>query len=147
MSDDILGRIPVHEGIVDALPSVLARTSAAFTRRFREDSAKISQKSRMSRLRAAMRERVSQSGTSHTEINWISETIATLPLERWTVESIEPDTWYFKVVLFGGIRVNIQVDGADDAFAAIYRQGVSVGLVHGTLKETIDDVRSYLRHK
>jgi hypothetical protein len=72
---------------------------------------------------------------SAPEIAWVSEQIATLPLERWVVESPEDGTWFFKVVLSGGLRANIQVDRDDDAFVSIHRDGESVGLATGGLKQ------------
>ncbi|MEX2442643.1 MAG: hypothetical protein WD492_03495 [Alkalispirochaeta sp.] len=99
------------------------------------DAQRLQQKRHIIEVKEKMRVARGSRRGSAPEIPWISEKIATLPLDRWVVESPEDGTWFFKVVLNGGLRANIQVDRDDDAFVSIHRDGASVGLATGGLKQ------------
>ncbi len=144
MSDRVLRPIGFHGvfGTANVRAAVRPYTSADL--RLQDDHRRIAQKRLIPRLRESMNERIVHEQRRHPEINWISENVALLPLQRWTVEYSEPDTWFFKLGLSGEVRANLQVDGADDAFAATYQEKTCTGVTHGTLRDVTKDLQAYL---
>ncbi len=118
-----------------ALPNDVFSTTKQLPRIVLRDTRRLQQKRHIIEVRKKMLSARGNRGGSAPEIAWVSEKIATLPLNRWVVESPEDGTWFFKVILNGGLRANIQVDRDDDAFVSIHKDGESVGLATGGLKE------------
>ena len=106
------------------------------------DRRRVRQKQLIVRLREDMHRRACDEARRATEITWISAQIAALPIVKYAVERDETSTWYFKLELAGGRRVNLQVDREDDAFVSTYRDGVCVGMGHGTLEQVVGDLQS-----
>lgn len=100
-----------------------------------QDTQRMLQKRRITQVKEKMLAARGNRGGRAPEIAWIAETIATLPLDRWVVENPGDGTWFFKSFLIGGMRANIQVDRDDDAFVSIHKDGESVGLAAGGLKQ------------
>ena len=66
-----------------------------------------------------------------------------LNIQKYAVERDESSTWYLKLELADGRRVNLQVDCEDDAFVSFYRDGICVGMGHGTLEQVVGDLLSF----
>lgn len=144
MSDDALSLPLSGMGRSNRRPAQLMDAPRELVRsRVDKDKARISQKRRIPIMRARMKEALGSAETSPPEVNWISELVAELPTVRWTVEHIERGTWYFKLQLPGDIRVNLQVDEDDDAFASVYCERESVGMIHGSLRQLIADLTRF----
>lgn len=110
------------------------------SRRIMGDKKRIVQKENILRLRKDMSERLSFKNAPSNEINWISEMVAELPLEKWTIEQAEPGVWFFKLKLWGNVRVNLQADREGDAFFSVYKDGESIAMAHGNLRQTVNDI-------
>ncbi len=106
------------------------------------DRRRVRQKQLIARLREDMRQRAIDQARPAKEITWISTRIAALPIVKYAVELDETSTWYFKLQLGDGRRVNVQVDRENDAFVSIYRDGVCGDMGHGTLEQIVGDLQS-----
>ncbi|MEA1910633.1 MAG: hypothetical protein U9N32_03030 [Spirochaetota bacterium] len=109
------------------------------------DKKRIAQKEKISRVRKNMVDRAKDLPAD--EINWISEMVAELPLEKWTVEQSAPGVWFFKFLLAGNWRVNLQVDREYDAFFSVYKNGQSAGAAYGNLRQTVNDIKRIVVQK
>jgi len=104
------------------------------------DTTRVRQKRLLTPIRAEMG-RLALEARRAPEISWISEGIASLPIERWVIEHPDSGTWFFKVLLIGGLRANVQVDRDDDTFVSVHRDGESIGMAHGALRDVITAIR------
>jgi len=109
------------------------------------DKKRIAQKEKISRVRKDMLDKLIDQPAE--EINWISEMVAELPLQKWTVEPVETGVWFFKFKLVGNWRVNLQVDRENDAFFSVYKNGQSVGAAYGNLRRTVNDIKRIVLQK
>lgn len=105
-----------------------------------DDYRRVRQKRQISMVRRHMDSSLPSSRTEAGEINWISEEIARLRIDRIAVEHIAPDTWFFKIASGDNYRTNIQVDSEGDAFFSLYFSGESIAAGYGTLRQVVSDV-------